>query len=76
MIRRRVHVGCGIRNPVRNRHLWVLDGVAQLISWPVNLLVNPWLGYAGYLPWLVAIAVSLRREAVHSPSKMYRTWYP
>jgi hypothetical protein len=31
---------------------------------------------AAYLPWLAYVALAVRWEVVHSPSKMYRTWRP
>jgi hypothetical protein len=75
-MRRRAHIGCGTRNPFGRRVLWTAWTAAQLITWPLVLLMHTWLGFAGWLPWLAAVAAALRWEYVHSPERMYRTWFP
>jgi hypothetical protein len=75
-----VHVGCGIENPVLGGHhiwrLWTALVLAIVVSFPVDLLTDSLWGLFAYVPWLAVIAVAIRWEIVHSPAKMYRTWYP
>jgi len=72
---RRVHAGCGLRNPFVP-WLWAALIASQGIMWPVLLLTGSWLAYLAWLPWLLVLALLLRWERVHSPEKMYRTWSP
>ena len=74
-MRRRVHAGYGMRNPLMT-WTWVAFALGQCMMWPVILLTGSWLGFLAWLPWLTALALFVRWEHVHSPEKMYRTWSP
>lgn len=75
MVIRRTHTGCGIRNPVAPWTGAAL-ALAYAIFWPAFLLAHTWLAFLGYLPWAVTMAALIRWECVHSPAKVYRTWWP
>ncbi len=73
--RRRVHAGCGIRNPWL-KWIWITLALAYAISFPVDLLTGSLWGMAGYLPWVLANAGMAWWEKAHPPPGMYRSWHP
>jgi hypothetical protein len=75
MIRHRVHVGCGTRNPFIG-WLWATLVLALAVSFSLNLTLNTLWGLLAYLPWLAVLVMGIRWDVVHSPRKMYRTWSP
>ena len=72
---KRVHAGCGIRNPWMG-WTWMFLGLAIIISLPVNILLQTLWGLAAYTPWVVAMIGTGVWSWRHRPSEMYRTWYP
>ena len=73
----RVHAGCGTRNPyARTWMIWTAAAISWLLSELLVIFCHTLWGELGWLVLLLLAAPSVWWEFVHSPGKMYRTWWP
>lgn len=49
--------------------------ILMFCAFPMVLFLSPW-ALCGYIPYLTVLALTIRWRVVHSPSKMYRKWWP
>jgi hypothetical protein len=73
---KRIHEGCGMKNPWPTWFIWTACFVAGFLSAAVVIMADSWWGELAWLSLPVLLAPVIWWEFVHAPSKMYRTWWP
>jgi hypothetical protein len=70
------HVGCGTKNPFGRFWINVSCWLPAALSGALVVFTGSWWWELTWLLAVVGLAPMFWWEFVHSPSKMYRTWWP